>query len=62
MLRKLLPTVNVKILSMVYFAHFYTQTSYCFISRGSTSSMRIVFRNSKNSNYDYAETGSKEFL
>ena len=43
MLRKLLLTVNVKILHMVYFAHFYSQISHGIIFWGSCSSMRNVF-------------------
>ena len=42
MLRKLLPIINVKILHMVYFAHFYSQISYGIIFWGSSSSMRNV--------------------
>ena len=43
MLRKLLPIVNLNILQMVYFAHFYSQISYGIIFWGSSSSMRNVF-------------------
>jgi len=43
MLRKLLPIVNVNILQMVYFVHFYSQINYGIIFWGSSSSMRIVF-------------------
>jgi len=43
MLRKLLPIVNLKMLRMVYFEHFYLQISYGLIIWGSTSSMRNVF-------------------
>ena len=43
MLRKLLPTVNVKLLRMVYFARFYSQISYGVIIWGSTPSVRNVF-------------------
>jgi len=43
MLRKLLPVVNVKMLWMVYFAHFHSQMSCGIILRGSSSSMRNVF-------------------
>ena len=43
MLRKLLLIVNVKIIHMVYFAHFCSQISYGIIFRGSSSSMRNVF-------------------
>jgi len=43
MLRKLLPIVNVKMLCMVYFAHFYSQIIYGIIFWGSSSSMRNVF-------------------
>jgi hypothetical protein len=43
MLRKLLPIVNVKMLRMVYFAHFCSQISYGIIIWGSTSSVRNVF-------------------
>jgi hypothetical protein len=74
-LRKLLLIVNVKMLQMVYFAHFYSQIS-CIIFCGSSSSVRNVsiiqirafgimlkcFRNSQKSNVDCAQTGSKEFL
>ena len=44
MLRKLLPIVIIKILRMVYFAHFYSQICYGIIwGGGSSSSMRKVF-------------------
>ena len=43
MLRKLLPTVYVNILCMVYFAHCYSQIIYCIIFWSSSSSMRNVF-------------------
>jgi len=43
MLRKLLLIVNVKILYMVYFAHFYSQITHDIIFWGSSSSMRNVF-------------------
>jgi hypothetical protein len=43
MLRKFLLTLNVKILRMVYFAHFYSQTSFCVIFLCSSSSMRNDF-------------------
>ena len=43
MLRILLPIVNVKMLRMVYFAHFYSQISYGIIFGRSSSSMRNVF-------------------
>jgi hypothetical protein len=43
MFRKLLPTVNVNILQMAYFAHFYSQIRYGIILWGSSSSMRNVF-------------------
>ena len=43
MLRKLLPIVNVKMLRMVYFAHFYSQISYSIIFWGSSSAMRNIF-------------------
>ena len=43
MLRKILPIVNVKILCMVYFAHFYSQIIYGVIFGGSSSSVRNVF-------------------
>jgi len=43
MLRKLLPIVNVKMLQMVYFAHFFSQISYGINFWGSSSSMRNVF-------------------
>jgi len=42
MLRKL-PTVFVKMLRIVYFAHFFTQISYGIIFWGSSSSGRNVF-------------------
>jgi len=42
MLRKLLPAVNVKMLRMVYFAHFYSQISYSIIFWGSSSAIRNV--------------------
>jgi len=43
MLRKLLPTVNVKMLHMVDSAHFYSQISYGIFFWGSSSSVRNVF-------------------
>jgi len=43
MLRKLLPTLFIKMLQMVYFAHFYTQIIYGIIFWGSSSSVRNVF-------------------
>ena len=43
MLRKLLPTVNVKVLHKVYFAHFCSHISYGIVFWGSSSSMRNVF-------------------
>jgi len=43
MLRKLLPIVIIKILRMVYFAHFYSHISYGTVFWGSSSSMRNVF-------------------
>jgi hypothetical protein len=43
MLRKLLPTVNVKMLHMVYFAHICSYISYSIIFWGSSLSMRNVF-------------------
>jgi hypothetical protein len=43
MLINLLPTVNVKVLQMVYFAHFYSQISYGIIFWGSSTPMRYVF-------------------
>ena len=43
MLRKLLPILNVKLLHMVYFAHFYSHISYDIVFWGSSSSMRNVF-------------------
>jgi hypothetical protein len=74
MSRKLLPIVNVKMLQMVYFAHFYSQIS-CIIFCGSSSVRNVsiiqirafgimlkCFLNSQKSNVDCAETGSKEFL
>jgi len=39
MLRKFLPIVNVKMLCMVYFAHFYSQISYGITLWGSSSSV-----------------------
>ena len=42
MLRKLLHTVFLKMLPMVYFAHFYSQISYGIIFWGSSSSVRNV--------------------
>jgi len=42
MLRKLLPIVNVKVLRVVYFAHFFSQISYGIFFWGSSSSMRNV--------------------
>ena len=44
MLRKLLPIVNVTVLRMVYFAHFYSHISYGIVFWGSSSSMKHVFR------------------
>jgi len=43
MLRKLLHIVNVKVLHMVYFAHFYSHISYGIVLWGLSSSMRNVF-------------------
>jgi len=43
MLRKLLPLLHVKVLHMVYFAHFYSHISYGIIFWGSSSSIRNVF-------------------
>jgi hypothetical protein len=43
MFRKLLPTVNVKMLHMVYFAYFYSHISYGKIFWGSSLSMRNAF-------------------
>jgi hypothetical protein len=43
MLRKLLPTVNVNMLHMVYYAHFYSQISFSIIFLGTSSSMSNVF-------------------
>ena len=43
MLRKLLPIVNVKVLCMVYSAHFYSHISYGIVFWSSSSSMRNVF-------------------
>jgi hypothetical protein len=43
MLRKLLSIVNLKMLQMVYFAHFHSQISCGIIFWGSSSSMRNVF-------------------
>jgi len=43
MLRKLLPIINVKMVRMVYCAHFYSQISYGITFWGSPSSMRNVF-------------------
>jgi len=43
MLRKLLPTVNVKVIHMVNLAHFYSHISYDTVFWGSSSSMRNVF-------------------
>jgi hypothetical protein len=40
--RILLPIVNVKMLRMIYFAHFQSQISYDMIFWGSSSSMRNV--------------------
>ena len=42
-LRKLLPIVNVKVLLMVYFAHFYSCISYGIIFWGLSSPVRNVF-------------------
>ena len=42
-LRKLLPTINVKMLWMVYFAHFHSQIGYGIIFWGTYSSVRYVF-------------------
>ena len=50
MLRKLLTIVNVKMLRMVYFAHFYSQISYNIIFWGSSSALRNVFIIQKKSN------------
>jgi hypothetical protein len=43
MLRKFLPTVNAKVLLMVYFACWYLQICYGVIFRGLSSSMRYMF-------------------
>jgi len=43
MLGKLMPIVNVKVLHMVYFAHFYSHISYGIVFWGWSSSMRNVF-------------------
>jgi len=43
MLRKLLPIVNVKMLCMVYFAHFYSHISCGIVFWGLSSSKRNVF-------------------
>jgi len=43
MLRKLLPFVNVTLLHMVYFAHFYSRISYGIVFWGSSSSRRNIF-------------------
>jgi len=43
MLRKLLPIVNVRVLRMVYFAHFYPHMTYGIVFWGSSSSMINVF-------------------
>jgi len=43
MLRKLLPIVNVKVIRMVYLAHFYSHISYGIVFWGSSSSLRNVF-------------------
>jgi len=43
MFRKLLPIVNIKVLHMVYFAHFYSPISYGIVFWGSSSSVRNVF-------------------
>jgi len=42
-LRKLLPILNVQVLSMVYFAHFYSHTSYGIVFWGLSLSMRNIF-------------------
>jgi len=39
----MLPIANVKILQMVYFAHFHSKINYGLIFLGSSSSMRNVF-------------------
>jgi len=43
MLRKLLPVVNIKVLCIVYVAHFYSQISYGTIFWVSSSSTINVF-------------------
>ena len=43
MLRKLLPILNVKMVRMVYCAHFYSQISYGITFWGSSLSIRNVF-------------------
>jgi hypothetical protein len=43
MLRKLLPTVNVKMLQMVYIAHFHSQISYGIIFLGLSLPIRNAF-------------------
>jgi hypothetical protein len=43
MLRKLLHTLKVKVLHMVYFAHLYSHISYGLVFWGSASSKRIFF-------------------
>ena len=43
MLRKLLSIVNMKMLHMIYFVHFYSPISYGIIFWGSSSSLRNVF-------------------
>jgi hypothetical protein len=42
MLRKLLPIVNVKVLRIVYFEHFYSHINYSIVFWGSSSLMRNV--------------------
>jgi len=43
MLRKLLPIVNVQVLCMLCFAHFYSHISYGIVFWGSSTLMRNVF-------------------
>jgi len=43
MLRKLLTIVNVKVLRVICFAHFYSHISNGIVFWGSSSSMRNVF-------------------
>jgi len=50
MLRKLLLVVNVKMLQMAYFEHFYSQISYGIIFYSSSSSMSYVFIIQKRTN------------